>query len=149
MKALFLDRDGIVNVDHGYVYRTDDFEFVEGIFELVRLFFTNAGYLVFVVTNQSGIGRGYYREDDFQKLTSWMKEQFEEQGIHIEEVSTAPCTKRKRPLQKTKNRYDRSNNGNLRYRSALLLDDRRQTKRHRSCRKCRYRPQHCDRQYKD
>jgi len=88
-KALFLDRDGIVNVDHGYVYRTDDFEFVEGIFDLVRLF-ANVGYLIFVVTNQSGIGRGYYREEDFQKLTEWMKEQFGLQGLHIEEVQHCP-----------------------------------------------------------
>ncbi|AKF24352.1 D,D-heptose 1,7-bisphosphate phosphatase [Sulfurovum lithotrophicum] len=89
MKALFLDRDGVINVDHGYVHKIEDFKFVEGIFDLVR-FFSDAGYQIFVVTNQSGIGRGYYGERDFQKVTSWMKEKFEQQGIHIEEVKHCP-----------------------------------------------------------
>jgi len=88
-KALFLDRDGIINVDHGYVYKRDDFEFVEGIFDLVRLF-ADAGYLIFVVTNQSGIGRGYYSEEDFQKLTEWMLQAFKEQGIEIAQVQHCP-----------------------------------------------------------
>ncbi|HIP14948.1 MAG TPA: D,D-heptose 1,7-bisphosphate phosphatase, partial [Sulfurimonas autotrophica] len=47
-KALFLDRDGIINVDHGYVYKIEDFEFTEGIFDFVKLF-TQEGYVVFVV----------------------------------------------------------------------------------------------------
>ena len=89
MKALFLDRDGIINIDHGYVYKTDNFEFTEGIFDLVKLF-SDAGYLIFVVTNQSGIGRGYYREADFKKLTSWMKKEFETHEIPIEAVYYCP-----------------------------------------------------------
>jgi len=88
-KALFLDRDGIINVDHGYVYKRDDFEFVEGIFDLVRLF-ADAGYLIFVVTNQSGIGRGYYTEEDFQTLTAWMRNAFKTEGITITEVYHCP-----------------------------------------------------------
>ncbi|HFS82430.1 MAG TPA: D-glycero-beta-D-manno-heptose 1,7-bisphosphate 7-phosphatase [Epsilonproteobacteria bacterium] len=84
-KALFLDRDGIINVDHGYVSAIDDFEFSSGIFELLESF-RDAGYLFFVVTNQSGIGRGYYSEADFQKLTRWMTETFQKRGITIEEV---------------------------------------------------------------
>jgi D-glycero-D-manno-heptose 1,7-bisphosphate phosphatase len=88
-KALFLDRDGIINVDHGYVYKIEDFEFVEGIFDLIRLF-SNAGYLIFVVTNQSGISRGYYKEEDFAKLTEWMLMKFSEQGITIEKVLYCP-----------------------------------------------------------
>ena len=57
--ALFLDRDGVINVDYGYVHRPEEFEFVEGIFDLVAVA-NKAGYLVVVVTNQAGIGRGYY-----------------------------------------------------------------------------------------
>ena len=90
-KALFLDRDGIINTDHGYVYKIDDFEFVEGIFDLVKLF-SDAGYLIFVVTNQSGIGRGYYTVEDFHTLTAWMTEKFYAQGIAIEEVCYCPHT---------------------------------------------------------
>ena len=88
-KALFLDRDGIINVDHGYVYKIEDFEFSDGIFDLVKLF-TDAGYLIFVVTNQSGIGRGYYSEEDFITLSNWMVEEFKNKGIKIEKVYHCP-----------------------------------------------------------
>jgi len=84
-KALFLDRDGIINVDHGYVSKIEDFEFMEGIFDLVKIF-ANKGYLIFVITNQSGIGRGYYSEEDFQKLTAWMTGEFEKNSIEITQV---------------------------------------------------------------
>ncbi len=57
--ALFLDRDGVINVDHAYVHHPKDFQFIEGVFELVAAA-NKAGYLVVVVTNQAGIGRGYY-----------------------------------------------------------------------------------------
>ena len=62
-KALFLDRDGIINVDHGYVHKIEDFEFIDGIFELCRLA-SIKGYQIFVITNQAGIARGYYDEDN-------------------------------------------------------------------------------------
>jgi len=81
-KALFLDRDGVINVDHGYVYEIEKFEFNEGIFDLLRGFLQK-GYLLFIVTNQSGIGRGYYREEDFQKLTVWMLGEFKKEQIDI------------------------------------------------------------------
>jgi len=84
-KALFLDRDGIINVDHGYVYKVEDFEFVEGIFEFIKLF-TSAGYMIFIVTNQSGIGRKYYDDEDFTILTDWMIKKFTEENITIEQV---------------------------------------------------------------
>ena len=87
-KALFLDRDGIINIDHGYVYKVEDFEFTEGIFDLLRLFLSK-GYLLFIVTNQSGIGRAYYNEEDFQKLTTWMLDEFKKENIHI--VSVHHC----------------------------------------------------------
>ena len=88
-RALFLDRDGIINVDHGYVYKIESFEFSEGIFDLIKLF-TDAGYIIFIVTNQSGIGRGYYSEEDFTTLTNWMIEKFNDKNIKIEAVYHCP-----------------------------------------------------------
>ncbi|CAA6811424.1 MAG: D-glycero-D-manno-heptose 1,7-bisphosphate phosphatase (EC [uncultured Sulfurovum sp.] len=84
-KALFLDRDGIINIDHGYIYQIEKFEFTEGLFDLLRLFIEK-DYLLFVVTNQSGIGRGYYTEDDFQTLTNWMLKALKKEGIKISSV---------------------------------------------------------------
>ncbi len=74
-KALFLDRDGVINIDYGYVYRASNCDFVSGIFELV-LTAKKKGYFVVVVTNQSGIGRGYYSEADFHHFMTWMNHQF-------------------------------------------------------------------------
>lgn len=88
-KALFLDRDGVVNVDHDFVHRIADFEFREGIFDLARLA-TSCGLLVIVVTNQSGIGRGFYTEEDFASLTSWMLAEFEREGAPIDRVYHCP-----------------------------------------------------------
>jgi D-glycero-D-manno-heptose 1,7-bisphosphate phosphatase len=87
--ALFLDRDGVINIDHGYVHRPEDFEFMPGIFELVR-FANERDYRVVVVTNQAGIGRGYYSEEQFHKLTDWMCERFTEQGCKIDKVYFCP-----------------------------------------------------------
>lgn len=84
-RALFLDRDGVINIDKGYVYKIADFEFIEGIFDVCQ-YFQNQGFLIFVVTNQSGIARGYYTEEDFALLTAWMLLQFKEQGIAITKV---------------------------------------------------------------
>ncbi len=87
--ALFLDRDGVINIDHGYVCKPEDFHFVEGIFELVAAA-NRLGYLVAVVTNQAGIGRGYYTEDDFHALSNWMREQFVKHGAWIDAVYFCP-----------------------------------------------------------
>ena len=88
-KALFLDRDGIINIDHGYVAKIEDFTFTEGIFELLKLFLEK-GYLLFIVTNQSGIGRDYYSLEDFLTLTSWMLEEFKKRDIEIVSVEYCP-----------------------------------------------------------
>lgn len=87
--ALFLDRDGVINVDRGYVYKQEDFEFIDGIFERCRLA-QHLGYLIFVITNQSGIGRGYYTEQDFLILNDWMCGVFKEHGVNIEKVYYCP-----------------------------------------------------------
>lgn len=88
-KALFLDRDGVINVDHGYLYQASDIEFMPGIFDLCR-HCHNLGYLIIVVTNQSGIGRGYYTEADFLILCEWMKLRFIEKGSLLERIYYCP-----------------------------------------------------------
>ena len=88
-KALFLDRDGIINVDHGYVHKIADFEFVDGIFELCRLAISK-GYQIFVITNQAGIARGYYDKQTFEALSQWMVSKFKEQEVIISKVYYCP-----------------------------------------------------------
>lgn len=88
-RALFLDRDGVVNEDLGYVHRIEDFHFRPGIFELCRAARAQGMALV-VVTNQSGIGRGYYSEADFAALTEWMCARFALEGAPLDRVEHCP-----------------------------------------------------------
>jgi D-glycero-D-manno-heptose 1,7-bisphosphate phosphatase len=88
-KALFLDRDGVINVERGYVHRREDFLFQEGIFELCAAAQARA-FLLIVVTNQAGIGRGYYTESSFLTLTEWMVGTFAEHDIEIARVYYCP-----------------------------------------------------------
>ena len=89
-RALFLDRDGVVNIDHGYVHRVEDFHFHPGIFQLCRAAQT-LEYRIVVVTNQAGIGRGYYTESAFVALTRWMVGRFAEEHVEIAGVYYCPC----------------------------------------------------------
>jgi D-glycero-D-manno-heptose 1,7-bisphosphate phosphatase len=89
-KALFLDRDGVINKETGYVHRRDEFTFQEGIFDLCSAA-EALGYLLFVVTNQAGIARGYYTESDFLELTDWMITEFRRRRILITKVYYCPC----------------------------------------------------------
>ena len=69
-----MDRDGTINVDKGYIYKKKDFEWIEGAKESIKLF-NDKGYYVFVVTNQSGIGRGFYSREDVEYLHSYINEE--------------------------------------------------------------------------
>jgi D-glycero-D-manno-heptose 1,7-bisphosphate phosphatase len=88
-RALFLDRDGVINVDSGYVHRIEDFEFIPGIFELVRMA-RGRDLVPVVVTNQAGIARGIYDEAQFARLTAWMMERFAAEGAALERVYYCP-----------------------------------------------------------
>ncbi len=88
-RAAFLDRDGVINVDRGYVYRKEDFEFVPGTLEGARRLH-DLGYLLVVASNQSGIGRGLYTESDLDALTDWMKQRFLESGAPLAGVYYCP-----------------------------------------------------------
>lgn len=88
-KALFLDRDGVINIEKNYLYKKEEFIFIEGIFELC-LHYAKKNYLIFVVTNQSGIARGYYTQNEFEILTSWMIDEFKLHGIDIAKVYFCP-----------------------------------------------------------
>ena len=88
-KALFLDRDGIINIDNGYVYQAEQFKFVEGIFDVCR-YAQALGYQLIVITNQPGIARGKYSDKEFLTLTSWMKKQFLKEKIIITDIFFCP-----------------------------------------------------------
>lgn len=88
-RAAFLDRDGVINLDRGYVYRREDFEFVPGVLAGARRLH-ELGFLLVVTTNQSGIGRGLYSEADFESLTRWMRGQFEAAGAPLAGVHHCP-----------------------------------------------------------
>jgi D-glycero-D-manno-heptose 1,7-bisphosphate phosphatase len=89
-KAIFLDRDGVINIDHGFVYQIEKFEFVDGIFEFLKEA-QRRGYTLIIVTNQSGIGRGYYTLEDFEKLTDFMIKQMQKEGINISKEQIFFC----------------------------------------------------------
>lgn len=89
MKALFLDRDGIINIDTHYVHKIEDFVFIEEIFEICKYFQTNE-YQIFIITNQAGIARNYYTKEDFFKLTNYMLDEFAKQDIIIQKVYFCP-----------------------------------------------------------
>jgi len=88
-KAIFLDRDGVINVEKDYLYKIEDFEFIEGVIDSLS-FLQEKGYLLFIITNQSGIGRNYYGKEDFNKLTSWMYKELEKNNIKISQLEYCP-----------------------------------------------------------
>ena len=88
-KALFLDRDGTINIDTGYVHEPERFEFINGIFEFCRAA-QDRGFLIIVITNQSGIERGYFTEDEYAATTRHMVGEFAQRGITITDVLHCP-----------------------------------------------------------
>jgi D-glycero-D-manno-heptose 1,7-bisphosphate phosphatase len=88
-KAAFLDRDGVLNRDDGYVHRPEQIVWVPGAIEAVR-WLNDRGYYVFVVTNQGGVAHGYYTEDHVHALHFWMQQQLQAQGAHIDAFEHSP-----------------------------------------------------------
>ena len=88
-KTIFLDRDGVINKEVNYLHKIDDFEFIDGIFDTCQ-HFQSLGYKIIIITNQSGIYRGYYTENDYQKVTQWMLTQFTNEDINILDTFHCP-----------------------------------------------------------
>ncbi|MDR0762008.1 MAG: D-glycero-beta-D-manno-heptose 1,7-bisphosphate 7-phosphatase [Campylobacteraceae bacterium] len=88
-RAVFLDRDGVINIDKEYVYKKEDFVFMPDVFDTLR-YLQSKGYLLFIVTNQSGIARGYYTENDFLSLSKYMLEEFSSNGVTITKLYYCP-----------------------------------------------------------
>ena len=87
--ALFLDRDGVINVDRGYVSRIEDFEWIEGAIETIKAF-NDRSWWVFIVTNQSGVARGLYTEADMEGLHLWMRAELAKRGARIDRIYHCP-----------------------------------------------------------
>jgi D-glycero-D-manno-heptose 1,7-bisphosphate phosphatase len=87
--ALFLDRDGVINIDHGWVGTRERFEWMPGAIEAIRAA-SDAGFHVFVVTNQSGIARGHYTEQDLAALHRWMTAEIRRHGGTIDDIRYCP-----------------------------------------------------------
>ena len=88
-KVVFLDRDGVINIEKNYLYKIEEFEFIDGVFESLK-YLQNLDYKLIIITNQSGIGRKYYSMEDYNLLTDWMKNKFKENGINISGVFCCP-----------------------------------------------------------
>lgn len=87
--AVFFDRDGVLNEDTGYVFRCDDFKWIEGAREAVKMV-NEAGYFAFVVTNQSGVARDFYTEEHVLALHRWMTDELAKIGAHIDAFEYCP-----------------------------------------------------------
>lgn len=87
--AIFLDRDGTINVDHGYVHEIDDFQFIDGVIEAMQEL-KIMGFALVVVTNQSGIARGKFTEDQFMQLTEWMDWSLADREVELDGIYFCP-----------------------------------------------------------
>jgi D-glycero-D-manno-heptose 1,7-bisphosphate phosphatase len=87
--AIFFDRDGVLNKDRDYVYKIDDWYWIEGAIEAIKRC-NELDYYVFVVTNQSGIGRGYYTEEDVHTIHTYMEDELKNHGAHIDAIRYCP-----------------------------------------------------------
>ncbi|OMQ20482.1 D-glycero-beta-D-manno-heptose-1,7-bisphosphate 7-phosphatase [Serratia oryzae] len=87
--AIFLDRDGTINVDHGYVHEIDDFQFIDGVIDACREL-KKMGFALVLVTNQSGIARGKFSEDQFMRLTEWMDWSLADRDVDLDGIYFCP-----------------------------------------------------------
>tara|TARA_B100001250_G_C19810000_1_gene795297 strand:- start:1769 stop:2287 length:519 start_codon:yes stop_codon:yes gene_type:complete len=108
-KALFLDRDGVINYDFGYVYEIDKFIFRNEIFKICQVA-QNKGYMIFVITNQAGIGRGKFSESDFNYINEYMISEFNSKGIKIQKTFYCPYHPLYGKGKYLKSSYDRKPN---------------------------------------
>jgi D-glycero-D-manno-heptose 1,7-bisphosphate phosphatase len=104
--ALFLDRDGVINVDRNYVYRVEDFEWVDGAAQAIKAF-NDRGWWVFVVTNQSGIARGFYEEAEMEALHVWLGAELAKTGARIDRIYHCPFHEEGTIEKYRKDSYDR------------------------------------------
>ena len=89
IKTIFLDRDGVINKEVNYLHKIKNFEFIEGVFDAC-LYFQNLEYKIIIISNQSGISRGYFNENDYKNLTKWMLYQFDKNCISILDIFYCP-----------------------------------------------------------
>ncbi|CAM1373128.1 D-glycero-beta-D-manno-heptose 1,7-bisphosphate 7-phosphatase [Tenacibaculum xiamenense] len=100
MKVVFIDRDGVINKDVGYLDKIEDFQFIDGVFTSFR-YLQSLGFSLVIITNQSGIGRGYFSDYDFHVVNNWMLDKFSHENVNILDVLYCPhkpldlCTCRK------------------------------------------------------
>lgn len=89
-QAVFFDRDGVLNEDFGYVYKPKDFKWIPGAVETIK-HLKDKGYVIFVITNQSGVARGFYSEEDVKHLHNWINEELlQKQGVQIDSFYYCP-----------------------------------------------------------
>ena len=89
IKTIFLDRDGVINKEINYLHKIEDFKFIDGVFEACH-YLKSLDYKIIIITNQSGISRGYFTEQDFQTVTHWMLDEFKKKDIKILDVFHCP-----------------------------------------------------------
>ncbi len=84
-----IDRDGVINIDYGYVHEIEKFEFISGVLDALKLL-SKTDFKIIIITDQSGIGRGYYKEEDYKKLTEYMFGEFEKNNIRVDGIYYCP-----------------------------------------------------------
>lgn len=90
-KVVFLDRDGVINYDYGYVYKKENLKFISGVIKSLKKL-QELGYMLIIITNQSGIGRGYFTVEQYLNFTDYMIDLLKQDGINIEKVYYCPHT---------------------------------------------------------
>ena len=126
IKTIFLDRDGVINKEVGYLHKIENFKFINGVFSSCA-HFQRLGYKIIIISNQSGISRGYFNENEYQALTSWMLKQFKKNDIIILDVyhcphgpkSTCSCRKPKPGMLEKANRTH-----NIDFNNSWLIGDK-------------------------